>query len=51
MTEEKLIYWSYIKLKQYQLQVSWDTGAQISVCTKLLAVKLGLKWEKPKDDL
>ncbi len=40
-----------MKLGCYQLQVLWDTGAQISVCTKPLAVKLGLKWEKPKDDL
>ena len=28
------------------IQASWDTGTQISVCTKLLAIKLGLKWAK-----
>ncbi len=26
-------------------------GTQISVCIKSLAVKLGLKWKKPKDNL
>ncbi len=40
-----------MKLEWHQLQALWDTGMQISVCTKLLTVKLGLKWEKPKDDL
>jgi len=49
--EEKLIYRFYVKLEYHQLQALWDTGAQISICTKPLAVKLGLKWKKPKDDL
>ena len=40
-----------MKLGRHQLQALWDIGAQISVCIKPLAVKLGLKWEKPKDDL
>ncbi len=31
------------------IQASWDTSAQISVCTKLLAIKLGLKWIKPTE--
>src|SRR6266540_3710074 len=41
--EEKPVYRSYVRLKRNSIQASWDTGAQISVCTKPLAVKLGLK--------
>ncbi len=33
------------------LQAQWNTGAQILVCTKLLALKLGLKWVKPEKEL
>src|SRR6266542_4007519 len=41
--EEKPVYRSYVRLERNSIQASWDTGAQISVCTKLLATKLGLK--------
>jgi len=41
--EEKPVYRSYVRLERNFIQASWDTDAQISVCTKLLAVKLGLK--------
>ena len=41
--EEKPVYRSYVKLGRHSLQAQWDTGVQISVCTKLLATKLGLK--------
>src|SRR6266540_1993325 len=44
--KEKPVYRSYVRLKRNSIQASWDTGAQISVCTKLLATKLGLKWTK-----
>ncbi len=44
--EEKPIYRSYVRLKRNSIQASWDTGAQISVCTKSLVTKLGLKWIK-----
>ncbi len=44
--EEKPVYRSYVKLKRNSIQTLWDTGVQISVCTKPLAVKLGLKWTK-----
>src|SRR6266508_2630815 len=47
--EEKLVYRSYVRLEKNSIQASWDTGAQISVCTKLLATKLGLKWAKPAE--
>src|SRR6266540_292609 len=45
--EEKPVYRSYVRLGRNSIQASWDTGMQISVCTKLLAIKLGLKWTKP----
>src|SRR6266542_2805240 len=38
--EEKPVYRSYVRLGRNSIQASWDTGAQISVCTKPLAVKL-----------
>ncbi len=41
--EEKPIYRSYVRLGKNSIQASWDMGMQISVCTKPLAVKLGLK--------
>ena len=41
--EEKPVYRSYVKLGRNSIQVSWDTSVQISVCTKPLATKLGLK--------
>ena len=41
--EEKPVYRLYVKLGRHSLQAQWDTGAQISVYTKPLAVKLGLK--------
>src|SRR6266542_4475285 len=41
--EEKPVYKSYVRLGRNSIQASWDTGAQISVCTKPLATKLGLK--------
>jgi len=41
--KEKSVYQSYVKLGRHSLQAQWDTGAQISVCTKPLAIKLGLK--------
>ena len=41
--KEKPVYRSYVKLGRHSLQAQWDTGAQISVCTKSLAVKLELK--------
>src|SRR6266540_1725362 len=41
--EKKPVYRSYVRLGRNSIQASWDTGAQISVCTKLLAIKLGLK--------
>ncbi len=44
--KEKLVYKSYVRLERNSIQASWDTGAQISVCTKLLTMKLGLKWAK-----
>ncbi len=47
--EEKLVYRSYVRLGRNFIQASWDTGAQISVCTKPLAIKLGLKWTKPTE--
>ncbi len=47
--EEKPVYRSYVKLERNSIQASWDTGAQISICTKLLATKLGLKWTKPTE--
>src|SRR6266540_5583086 len=45
--KEKPVYRSYVRLGRNSIQASWDTGAQISVCIKLLAIKLGLKWTKP----
>src|SRR6266542_3461607 len=47
--EEKPVYRSYVRLGRNSIQASWDTGAQISVYTKLLAIKLGLKWIKPTE--
>ena len=47
--EEKPVYRSYVRLGRNSIQASWDTGAQISVCTKPLAIKLGLKWTKPTE--
>ncbi len=44
--EEKLVYKSYVRFGRNSIQASWDTGVQISVCTKPLAIKLGLKWIK-----
>ena len=44
--EKKPVYRSYVRLGRNSIQASWDTGAQISVCTKPLAIKLGLKWIK-----
>ncbi len=41
--EEKPVYRSYVRLGRNSIQASWDTGAQISVCTKPLAIKLDLK--------
>ena len=41
--EKKLVYRSYVRLGRNSIQASWNTGMQISVCTKLLAIKLGLK--------
>ena len=38
-----------MRLEKNSIQASWDTGAQISVCTKSLAIKLGLKWIKPTE--
>src|SRR6266542_287405 len=49
--EEKPVYRSYVKLERHSLQAQWDTGAQISVCTKLLVTKLGLKWTKLEKEL
>ena len=39
----------YVRLGRNSIQASWDTGIQISVCTKPLAIKLGLKWTKPTE--
>src|SRR6266498_3455416 len=47
--EEKPVYQSYVRLERNSIQASWDIGTQISVCTKLLAIKLGLKWIKPTE--
>src|SRR6266545_3907021 len=47
--EEKPVYRSYVRLGRNSIQASWNTDAQISVCTKLLAIKLGLKWAKPTE--
>src|SRR6266496_6814559 len=44
--EEKPVYRSYVRLGRNSIQASWDTDAQISVCTKPLAIKLDLKWTK-----
>ncbi len=41
--KEKPVYRSYVRLRRNSIQASWDTGAQISVCIKSLAIKLGLK--------
>ncbi len=49
--EEKPVYRSYVKLGRHSLQAQWDTGAQISICTKPLAIKLGLKWAKLDKEL
>ncbi len=49
--EEKPVYQSYMKLGRHFLQAQWDTGAQISVCTKPLAIKLELKWAKLEKEL
>ncbi len=45
--EEKPVYRSYVRLGRNSIQASQDTGAQILVCTKLLAIKLGLKQTRP----
>src|SRR6266496_1555438 len=47
--EEKPVYRSYVRLGRNSIQASWNTGAQISVYTKPLAIKLGLKWTKPTE--
>ncbi len=47
--KEKLVYRSYVRLGRNSIQASYDTGIQISVYTKPLAVKLGLKWIKPTE--
>src|SRR6266540_2103961 len=47
--KEKPVYRSYVRLGRNSIQASWNTGAQISVCTKPLAIKLGLKWTKPME--
>jgi len=44
--EEKSVYRSYFRFRRNFIQASWNTGVQISICTKPLAVKLGLKWTK-----
>ena len=44
--EEKPVYRSYVRLGKNSIQASWDMDVQISVYTKLLATKLGLKWTK-----
>ena len=44
--EEKPVYQSYVRLRRNSIQTSWDMGVQISVCTKSLIIKLGLKWAK-----
>ncbi len=44
--EEKPVYRSYVRLGRNSIQASQDTGAQISVCIKPLAVKLDLKQTK-----
>src|SRR6266540_179117 len=44
--EEKPVYRSYVRLGRNSIQASWDMDVQISVYTKLLATKLGLKWTK-----
>src|SRR6266540_1593267 len=44
--EKKPVYRSYVRLGRNSIQASWDTGAQISVCTKPLVIKLGFKWTK-----
>ncbi len=49
--EEKPVYRSYVKLGRHSLQAQWDTEAQISVCTKPLVTKLGLKWAKLDKEL
>ena len=47
--EKKSVYLSYVRLERNSIQALWDTGTQISVCTKSLIVKLGLKWIKPTE--
>src|SRR6266540_1418189 len=47
--EKKPVYRSYVRLERNSIQALWDMGAQISVCTKLLVTKLGLKWTKPTE--
>ena len=44
--KEKPVYRLYVRLGRNSIQASWDTGVQISVYTKPLAIKLGLKWIK-----
>ncbi len=44
--EKKPVYKSYIKLERNSIQALQNTGIQISVYTKPLVVKLGLKWTK-----
>src|SRR6266498_1677744 len=47
--EKKPVYRFYVRLGRNSIQASWNTGAQISVCTIPLAMKLGLKWTKPTE--
>jgi len=47
--KKKSVYRLYVSLEKNSIQISWNTNAQISVCIKLLAIKLGLKWTKPAE--
>src|SRR6266498_957331 len=49
LSRGKTVYRSYVRLGRNSIQALWNMGAQISVCTKLLAIKLGLKWAKPTE--
>src|SRR6266498_5206186 len=46
LSRGKTVYRSYVRLGRNSIQALWDMGAQISVCTKPLAIKLGFKWTK-----
>ena len=45
VTDKGPTYTSYAKLGRKDVQVTWDNGANITICTKSLAEKAGIKWK------